>query len=174
MKFAYRPLCIVTPLVFLLDQWTKWMVVRHIPLGHGLAILPGYIDLVHVRNRGAAFGLFAGGDSPWRAPFFYLVSIVAVGVILWIVRHLRETERLMAVTMALILGGIFGNLLDRLRLGAVTDFLSCHFRDVVIDGTLLGFRIRFPLDWPAFNVADSAITISMLLLAYHIVRSPHQ
>jgi signal peptidase II len=165
MSFKLRCMIIISPLIFIADQVTKWLVIQHIPYRTGFPVINGYFDLIHVKNTGAAFGLFAGADAVWREPFFYVVSVVAVGAIIYFYRQLASQERLMPVVLSLILGGVAGNLLDRIRLGAVTDFLSVHWRDVVVDWHVLGLHINFPLDWPAFNVADSAITVSMVLLA---------
>lgn len=170
MVFKYRVLLIVSPVLVLLDQLTKWLVVHAIPFGERVPVVPGYFDLVHFRNTGAAFGLFADGHANWREPFFIAISLVASVVVLVVVRRLQAHERLMAVVMALIFGGIWGNFLDRLRVGAVTDFLSVHWRDVVVRIPLGAWQVTFPLDWPAFNVADSAITVSMVLLAWQAVK----
>lgn len=170
MTFKYRVLLILSPLLVLLDQVTKWLVVRAIPFGERVPVIPGYFDMVHFRNTGAAFGIFSGGHANWREPFFIGISLVASVVVLVVVRRLHVCERLMAVIMALIFGGIWGNFLDRLRFGAVTDFLSLHWRDVVVRIPLGSWQVTFPLDWPAFNVADSAITVSMVLLAWQAVK----
>lgn len=164
MAFKHRCLLFISPLIFLLDQLTKWWVIRAIPYGSGIPVIPGYFDLVHVRNTGAAFGMFAGANAAWREPFFYAVSVIATVVIFSVVRSLGPRERLLPITLALVFGGVLGNVLDRIRFGYVTDFLSVHWRDVVV--------WNIPLEWPSFNVADSAITVSMVLLAWYFIRTP--
>lgn len=164
MLFKHRCLLIISPLIFLLDQLTKWWVIHTIPYGSGIPVIPGYFDLVHVRNTGAAFGMFAGANAAWREPFFYIVSVIATVVIFSVVRSLGPRERLLPITLSLVFGGVLGNVLDRIRFGYVTDFLSFHWRDVVV--------WNIPLEWPSFNVADSAITVSMVLLAWYFIRTP--
>jgi signal peptidase II len=172
MSRKYWILLIVAPSIFILDQATKWWVVENIVWGEGFAVIPEFFDMVHVKNRGAAFGLFAGANAQWREPFFYVISSVAMGAIGFFLRQCHTQERLMPLTLSLILGGVLGNLLDRIRLGAVTDFVSVHWRDVVVDWHFVGLHVHFPLNWPAFNVADSAITVSMLLLAWQLMKTP--
>lgn len=172
MVYKYRCFAIITPVIFLLDQLTKWWIVRTIPYGQGFPVIPGYCDLVHVHNTGAAFGMLAGAHATWREPFFYAVSLIATGVIVAVARSLGPRDRLVAVILALVLGGVLGNLLDRIRFGWVIDFVSVHWRDVVVRWHLGRWQWQLPLEWPAFNVADSAITVSMVLLAWHFLNAP--
>lgn len=170
MIFKYRCLLIIAPLILVLDQLTKWLVRTHIPFRSVLPVIPGYVDLVHVMNTGAAFGIFSGPTAGWRTPFFIIISICALAAIGYILVRVKPHERLLPVILSLVVGGIFGNGVDRIRFGAVTDYLSVHWRDVVIDQTFAGWHVRVPLEWPAFNVADSAITVSMILLAWQVIR----
>src|SRR3990167_10056096 len=126
MPFKYRCLLIISPLVFVLDQLTKWMVREHIPLHGSIAVIPGYFDLVHVMNTGAAFGMFAGQHAGWRTPFFLGLSIVALVGIGYLLRAVPPRERLFPMVLSLVVGGILGNGLDRIRPSAVVDFLSVH------------------------------------------------
>jgi signal peptidase II len=156
MKFKYKALIIIAPLFFLLDQLTKWLVTIRIPLGSELQVIPGFFDVVHYTNSGAAFGMLSGLSETIRTPFFYGISVIAlVGVIIYIIK-LPDRDKLTAVALSLVVSGIFGNGIDRIRFGRVTDFLSFHISDKV----LYGMR----LEWPAFNIADSVITIAMVLL----------
>ncbi|OGQ22303.1 MAG: signal peptidase II [Deltaproteobacteria bacterium RIFCSPLOWO2_02_FULL_44_10] len=152
----YKFLFLITPIVLFLDQLTKWLVVKEIPYSSRIPIIPGYFDLVHFRNRGAAFGMLSELPDHIRPFFFYGIAVVAVIVLFFYFRSLKGEEKLMPITLSLILGGIFGNILDRLRYGDVVDFLSFHFQEKIIRGVYL--------EWPAFNVADSAITVAMMLL----------
>lgn len=143
--------------VFVLDQITKAVVVASIPLHTSIPVVHGFFDLTHVKNRGAAFGLFASFDSPMRAVLLNAVAFaVFVGVLIYAFKSSPHSTRLQ-VGLSLILGGAVGNLVDRVRLGSVTDFLDFY----------VGAH-----RWPAFNVADSAITIGVCLLAIDIWRKP--
>ncbi len=106
----------------------------------------------YVENPGAAWGLLARVSETWRRPFFHVVSLVAVVVILGFYRRLQADQRLMAVALSLILGGAMGNYADRVIHGYVIDFVDWHWRH------------RPGLHWPTFNVADSAIVVGVLLL----------
>lgn len=170
MPFRYKVLAIITPAVFLLDLLTKVVIRTYLRIGDYIVVIPGYFDIVHVTNEGAAFGMFADSASTFRVPFFYIVSIIAVIIIVATLVRLPEQERMLAVIFSLILGGIAGNILDRLRFGKVTDFLSFHIRDKVADFYLLGHQFNFKLEWPSFNVADSAITVAMILLIWSLLK----
>lgn len=172
MKYRYLVVAIITPIVLVLDQVTKWAVVKYLPLGHEIPVIPGFFDIVHAQNSGAAFGMFAGADAGFRVPFFYAVAAIAVVVIGLMLWRMRDDERLLPITFALIMGGIAGNIIDRVRFGVVIDFLSVHWKDVTITPSLFGRTYALPLYWPAFNVADSAITIAMVLLVISAFRKP--
>jgi len=116
-------------------------------------LLDNFFHLTYVRNKGAAFGILA--NSSIRIPFFILVSLVALGGILWYLRRVSEQQRLIHWALALIFSGALGNLIDRVRLGEVIDFLDAHW---------------YQYHWPAFNIADSAITIGVGLLLLDIWR----
>lgn len=169
MPFKYKLLLIVTPLIIALDQFTKWLILSHLPLYESIPVIPGFFDIVHVRNTGAAFGFLAGSDQAIREPFFYIVAVVAVVVLGGILRKLTPRDVLMSWVVALVSGGLVGNLIDRLRFGNVVDFLSFHWRDAVADWEVLGYAVRFRWEWPSFNVADSAITIAMVLLVMNML-----
>lgn len=170
MQFKYKVLLIITPLIFISDQLTKIIIRSKLTIGEAVSVIPGYFDIVHVANRGAAFGLFARSNESFRDPFFYIVSVIAIIIIGVTLIKLKENEKLLAVVFSLILGGIFGNLLDRIRFSEVTDFLSVHLRDKMADFALFGHHFHFRLEWPAFNIADSAITIAMILLVWSVIR----
>lgn len=136
-------------LVIALDQAAKaWLVWSFAP---GASIIRSrYFDLVLVFNRGAAFSLLASAPG-WQRWFFVALSLcVSVWILVVLGRH--AGERLLPLALALVLGGALGNVIDRLNYGAVVDFLSFH----------IGRHY-----WPAFNVADSAITIGVVLLVWH-------
>jgi len=141
--------------VILTDQVTKSIVADRIPLHSSIRVIPGLFDLTHVKNSGAAFGLFASFDSPLRSVVLNSVAFVVFFAVLVYAWRTSVASTRLQVGLALILGGAVGNLLDRMRAGSVTDFLDFY----------VGSH-----RWPAFNVADSAITIGVLLLAWDIWR----
>ncbi len=145
---------VVAGAVLILDQVTKALILAHLPLGGSIAVIPGFFDLTHVHNPGGAFGFLAGMSAEVRSLLFIAVSLVAAGLILYFYWQTPLGQRFLSVGLALIFGGAVGNLVDRMRFGIVVDFLD------VYAGTL---------HWPAFNVADSAITIGVGIFAYHIL-----
>jgi signal peptidase II len=145
---------VVAGSILILDQVTKALILAHLPLGGSIAVIPGFFDLTHVHNPGGAFGFLAGMSAEVRSLLFIAVSLVAAGLILYFYWQTPLGQRFLSVGLALIFGGAVGNLVDRMRFGIVVDFLD------VYAGTL---------HWPAFNVADSAITIGVGIFAYHIL-----
>jgi signal peptidase II len=131
------------------DQFTKLLVRREIPLYESVVVMPGFLNLVHVRNTGAAFGFLNAVDFPYKAAVVALVSAAALVAIAIYAARLSSHERLARVGLALILGGALGNLIDRMTVGSVVDFI-----DVVFGNWHF---------W-AFNVADSAITIGVVAM----------
>jgi len=139
----------VTLVVIVLDQITKEVVVRLLPLYESQTLIPGLVDFVHVRNAGVAFGLLNDVEHPQRALMTSVLALVALAGIAFYARHIRHEERLARVGLSLILGGALGNLIDRLRQAYVVDFVDVYFR---------GWHF-----W-AFNVADAAITIGAIFV----------
>src|SRR6266849_958807 len=140
--------------VVFLDRLAKWAVERNISLHESIQIIPGFFRLTHVENRGAAFGLFADSPTQWKIAMLVLFSIVAlvvVSALLWRNSHSMPTT---GIGLALILGGALGNLWDRLLNGRVVDFLLFYVGQY---------------QWPAFNVADSAIVVGAGLLVVEIL-----
>jgi signal peptidase II len=132
--------------VVALDQASKALVLGYLQHREARALAP-FFNLVLVTNKGAAFSLFASA-SGWQAPFFIAVALIAIGVVGWMI--VRDPgKRVLCAGLALILGGALGNLWDRLALGHVVDFLDFHV---------------YGRHWPAFNVADSAITVGAAIL----------
>ncbi len=143
-------------LVIVLDQLTKLWALSSLRLMDHIA-LTSYFNLVLVFNAGAAFSFLAGAGG-WQKWFFV---VLAGGISIWLVMMLRQHahEKLMPTALSLILGGAIGNVIDRLRFDAVVDFLDFH---------LAGMH------WPAFNVADSAITVGVGLMLWHQWRQPKE
>jgi len=164
MKRKYKILLAVTPAVFILDQVTKWLILTRLEIGERITVIPGLFDIVHFRNTGAAFGLFSSLSDGVRAPFFYIAAAIATVVLAFMYRAISDREVMMPVAISLVFGGIAGNVLDRLRFGEVVDFLSFHIDKRVLVGQAFGRNFSLPLEWPAFNIADMAITTAMFLI----------
>jgi signal peptidase II len=145
---------LVAGAVLVLDQTTKALVLKHLPLGDSIPVIPGFFDLTHVHNPGGAFGFLSGMSAEFRGLLFVAVSLLAVGLILYFYWQTPVRQRFLAVGLSLIFGGAVGNLVDRIRFGIVVDFLDLYAGE---------------LHWPAFNVADSAITVGVLIFGYHIL-----
>jgi len=142
---AYR----VAAMVVAVDQLSKIWALQQL-IGRGVQpLLPGLLQLQLVFNTGAAFSMFAGRSAAFRIPFFTAITAVAGAAIVGFVRRTPASRRIVLLSCAAVLGGAIGNLIDRLRHGEVIDFLSVHWQG------------HF---WPAFNVADSFITVGVLVL----------
>jgi signal peptidase II len=143
--------------VVVADQFTKSIVLSHLTTGTHIDVVEGFVTLTLVMNPGLAFGLLGNVPSGWR----WLVAVLSVAALLVLarvaLRVLPEGGRLDRAAIGLIFGGAIGNLIDRLRFGAVVDFVDLHVK---------GYH------WPAFNVADSAITVGVILLAARLLLRP--
>lgn len=143
-------------LIIILDQWSKQYVLGHLPLGSVQTVIPGFFDVVHYRNPGAAFGMLANLSEATRSWLFYVLALVAGIFLAYYWKSLKPQEKLSKIAVPLVYGGIIGNIIDRIRFGNVVDFLSFHWREFAA--------------WPAFNVADSAITVAVVLLVIEGLR----
>jgi len=141
--------------VVMLDILTKLAIINHLSLHHYRPVIPGFFNLVHIRNRGMAFGIFSSASASWKELVLLVFPLIAVAGILWMLFRYPKMTPGMALALGAVLGGALGNLLDRLRFQEVVDFLDFHWR---------GFH------WPAFNVADSAITLGVGFLVYRFWR----
>lgn len=143
--------------VILLDQASKLVIIRNLRLHESVPVITGFFDLVHIRNRGLAFGLMSRSNTDL---VYYLLLAAGLGAVvillLWFLR-LKEEDNLTALGLSLILGGAIGNMLDRLRFREVIDFLDFYIGSY---------------HWPAFNLADSAITTGTFLLVTGIIFQP--
>ncbi|MDP3487849.1 MAG: signal peptidase II [Bacillota bacterium] len=138
---------VIAGLVVVLDQLTKYAVVQLLPYLNSRPVIPGVFYLTHVRNVGAAFGLFA------EQRILFMVAVVFITAAFFFFRsELRRLGTIALVASGLVLGGALGNAIDRVRLGYVVDFFD--------------FKV-----WPVFNVADSAIVVGSLLLAFCVIRA---
>src|SRR5262245_12074854 len=157
------PYLFVAAAVIVLDAWTKFLVNTHIDLRESIPLIPNFLQLVHVRNTGAAFGIGANADSHIIP---VLLNIGAIGVFCIVVVYAFRaaiTDRVLQSGLHLILGGAIGNLIDRFRLGYVTDFVDVY--------VTTGGQAHH---WPAFNVADSAICIGIALLFFDMRKKPER
>jgi signal peptidase II len=156
-KFQARLPHIVLVLVLLvLDRWTKSLLVARLDVNESIPIIDGFFNITYVRNTGVAFGIFSSLSSPAKSTLLSTFALAAA--VLIVVYSLRNpaSNRLLQVALALILGGALGNLYDRISYGYVIDFVELYAGD---------YR------WPAFNVADSAITTGVGLLLLEIIRN---
>jgi signal peptidase II len=139
---------VIAIVIVLADQMTKWAIIRWIPL-YGSVPLNEFINLTHQQNTGAAFSFLAGA-SGWQRWFFVILATVISAVLaVWLWRIRDDGHAVLAGGLTLVLGGAMGNLIDRIRLGYVTDFIQVWFGSWA---------------FPSFNVADSAITVGAALL----------
>ena len=158
MKFSIHkkyPLTIVVSLsVIILDQCTKYLIIKSFALHQSLDLIEHYLTIVHIRNKGIAFGLLAEQGGGTRTIFLIITSLFAIAFIFYLLSSLKDRQTYATVTLALILGGAIGNLIDRIRWGEVVDFIYVHW---------------YQYYWPAFNYADSAISVGLVLLLIGIV-----
>ncbi|MBF8251611.1 MAG: lipoprotein signal peptidase [Deltaproteobacteria bacterium] len=151
-KNRYILLIVIAGLVLILDQLTKLYIVSSFSLYESVTVFKNFFHITYIRNPGAAFGIFAGSAVSFRIPFFLTLSFVAIVGMLFFYKTV--TEKLLRIAISLILGWAVGNMIDRARFGEVIDFIDVHWYDH---------------HWPAFNVADSAITIGVGLLILDMV-----
>jgi signal peptidase II len=137
-----------------LDQLTKWLIQQILTFGQSIRVLP-FFNLVLVYNPGAAFSFLSSAPG-WQRDLFVAIALAASALIVFLLRKYAH-DRLFCFALSLILGGAIGNLIDRMLLGAVVDFLDVH---------------AFDYHWPAFNLADSAITLGAGLLIWDSLRRP--
>lgn len=145
----YWIILVVGIIVFFLDQFTKYWITHVISLYDSKVIIPGFFDLVNIRNRGAAFGFLNSPDIEWQFWLFLGAAFVAIIVIFFLARTAQPGEILLFLGLGCIFGGAIGNLFDRVRIHAVIDFLDFYIGD---------------WHWPAFNVADIAICCGGILV----------
>jgi signal peptidase II len=153
-----RKLTILLPVLvggLALDQVSKLLVQAELPLNGQVSIIPGVLNLVHIHNKGAAFGLLSswGSEFPWL--FFMGTTVLVLGVLGYLLWRLSDDQGLATLGYSLILTGALGNLIDRLRLKEVVDFIDVYWRHY---------------HWPAFNVADSLVCIGAGVLVWVIIK----
>jgi signal peptidase II len=143
---GFAPYLLLAGLIVLIDQVTKAAITQAFSLHENLEVIPGFFSLTHIRNTGVAFGMLSGQVTWLRTFLFSAISVLALAVIVWLFTLFPARRRGMRAALAMIFGGALGNLIDRLRFGAVVDFLDFYIGD---------------MHWPAFNVADSAMSLGL-------------
>jgi signal peptidase II len=156
MAGKWRFVAVPALVVIVLDQITKAIVLARMELHQSISVIDGFFSLTYVRNTGAAFGIFAGRFDELRVPFLLTVSVVALVVLFWFVRTVPAERRALLVACGGVLGGAIGNMIDRAAYGEVIDFLDVYVGEY---------------HWPAFNVADAAITVGVIALCLDALRS---
>ena len=137
------------------DQLSKYVVGRSMPVNTRFTVVQGFFDVVYVRNTGGAFSLFAGGGHPWTVYGLAAVSVAVVAAIAYAFLKTAKKDNWTRISYICVAGGAVGNLVDRIRFGEVTDFLDFHAGN---------------LHWPAFNVADIAISTGAVMLLISLIR----
>jgi len=140
--------------IIILDQWTKYLIIKSFALYQSTSVIQNFLNIVHTRNKGIAFGLFSAHGSGIQSALLIITSLLAIAFIFYLLSSLSEKQTYVIFTLSLILGGAIGNLIDRTRWGEVVDFIDLHW---------------YHYHWPAFNFADSAISIGLVLLLIAIV-----
>ena len=137
--------------IFVVDQLTKLWITKKLTLYETKKIIKGFFNLTHIHNRGAIFGFFGQSSSPYISFILTILSLVAFLIIIYYFLKIPSSERYLKLSFSLILGGAFGNILDRFSRGYVTDFLDFYIKKY---------------HWPAFNIADASITVGAFILIF--------
>ena len=145
---------LVAAVIVFLDQFTKAVIVKNFFLHESMPIIDGLFNIVYVMNPGAAFGFLAGASETFRYIFFIGITVLVIALIIYYLVKSTSQNIIYIISLTLIFGGALGNLIDRIRFGAVVDFLDVYI------GTA---------HWPAFNVADSAITVGAVLMIWGMI-----
>jgi signal peptidase II len=149
-------------MVILLDQATKQFAEAMLTAYQSVTVLP-FFDLTLMYNKGAAFS-FLSDQGGWQRWFFVVLALIITAVLIGWLRRLKPGEKWVAVSLSLIIGGAVGNVIDRILFGQVIDFIDVYYQ---AESCLPGFaRLSSECHWPAFNVADSAITIGVAIMLW--------
>lgn len=150
----YMILLLIGASILLVDQVTKGLVMGRFSLGETLEVIPGFFNLTYIRNTGGAFGILSGEASLLRTGLFLGISCVALGIIFYLYARIPSGKPWLGSGLAMTFGGALGNIVDRLRFGEVVDFLDFYIGN---------------FHWPAFNVADSAISVGVGIFCIHLL-----
>ncbi len=135
---------VIAVVMIIIDQWTKYLVIENMTIGESIPIIDNIFYFTSHRNPGAAWGILQG--QMW---FFYIITLIVVGIIVYYIERYAKTNRLLGISLGLVLGGAIGNLIDRVRFQEVVDFVDVYI---------------FSYDYPIFNVADSSLVIGVILI----------
>lgn len=150
------PYALLVAATLVLDRWTKLLIQKRFDLNESIPVIDGFFNITYVRNTGVAFGIFSTISSPAKSVLLSVfTACAAVAVVTYSVRS-SANNRLLQIALSLVLGGALGNLYDRLAYGYVVDFLEFYAGSY---------------HWPSFNVADTAISTGVALLALEIIRN---
>lgn len=147
-------LLLLGALVVVLDQVSKSIVLSHLSRVYSLKVIDGFFSLTLVLNTGVAFGLFSQSPAAWKAVALFLIAVITVVVLLGYYFFGKDLNRLASIAFSLIIGGAVGNMIDRFRFSKVVDFLDFYWKSY---------------HWPAFNLADAAITLGVFLLLFEVL-----
>jgi signal peptidase II len=153
-RSKYTKLIGIAGSIIVLDQISKAVIKKTVPLYGSITVIPGFFDISHIQNPGGAFGLLADQSPLVRMIVFIFFTSVATGIIFYLYYKTDDSLPFLASGIALIFGGAIGNLIDRIRFGRVVDFLDVYV------GTV---------HYPSFNVADSAVSIGIAIFLYHLI-----
>jgi signal peptidase II len=145
----------LTLMFVFMDQITKYYIVNNVSANEPIVILENFSQITYVLNRGAAFGFLSDKAEKIRHPFFVTISFIAIALIIYIFFTLKKEDVLAGYSLCLILSGAIGNLIDRIRIRAVVDFIDIHY---------------YNYHWPAFNIADALITVGVFLMAIDVIK----
>ncbi|MGZ6236669.1 MAG: signal peptidase II [Syntrophales bacterium] len=159
MKKKYLILSATVVAVVFLDLITKAYIDSHMSLHESVVVIGGFLNITYVRNPGAAFSFLASASPGFRSVFFLAVTVLAIILVFYYIAKSKTEEPFMIFALSLILSGALGNFVDRVRLGEVIDFIDVHLGDY---------------HWPAFNVADSAITVGAFIMLFALFKRPNK
>jgi len=154
----------VSVAVIAVDHLTKWIIKSTMQLNQTIRVIGDLFTITFILNSGIAFGLFDDNPSPHKTLFLIIISIIALGIILYIFLSLPKTVKLSGLAMGFIFGGAIGNLIDRIIRGRVLDFLDFDFPDI----TIRSLKIHMTR-WPTFNAADSCVLVGIVMLLIIII-----
>jgi len=149
LENKYLNLFLSSNALIIIDQFTKFLVTLHIPQNYSFGVILNFFQFTHIRNSGVAFGLFANSKAEYKVIFFIVFSIIAIIAILVFYHQTGKDKKMVQVGLILLFSGAVGNLIDRVLHHEVIDFLDFYYKSY---------------HWPAFNIADSCITIGVCLI----------
>jgi len=160
LSSKYFWLLVISVGIVVIDQISKMYIHHNYELGESTPVIPGFFNITYVRNLGAAFGFLGQSNPTFRTFFFLAMPPVAMLIIFVILKGVADKDRWQVISLSSVFGGAIGNYIDRVRFRYVIDFLDFHFQE--------------KYTWPAFNVADSAIVMGMVVLMILVLREPSQ